>query len=54
VKPPAYDPKRDGPVFPWILRAAVQVREARREQREREYVKIVERRLQWLPKRQED
>ena len=50
---PEYDPKRDGSPFPWILRAAAEVRERRRQQHAREYVQVLERRLRYLPKRED-
>jgi hypothetical protein len=54
---PQYDPKRDGHVFQWILRAAAQVREQVREQRRlqlgREYPVLVEARRKYLPRSEE-
>jgi hypothetical protein len=50
---PSYNPKRDGPIFAWILRAAAQVREQRRLQLGREYPVLVEARRKYLPRREE-
>lgn len=52
-KLPTYNAKRDGPVFDWILRAAAQVREQRRQQLGREYPVLVEARRKYLPRRDE-
>jgi hypothetical protein len=50
---PTYHPKRDGPIFAWILRAADQVRQQRRQHLAREYPVLIAERRKYLPRREE-
>lgn len=43
-KLPTYDRKRDGNPFSWIIRTADELRAKRQAEREREYLKVIERR----------